>query len=445
MRNYLILMSATALAACGGGSGPEAVGGAAPPPAPGGSPTPTPSAHSFVDPTATKTYQAHGGVQSYRYDYVQAVEYEKIPAKDSSGNLIRDANGNQLYEVNPQSRRLEGVKQIDQLYTANASTVRNPGVTVSYDPRNAQFTLSISQNGVASNIAFQDPTHRTNFAGQARPQAGVPNLEKPDTTIKNGVQYLEADTGSTEGTYDVSTFFYEKPGTSTKYVTYAGFVRNRFGIVTETIVDDQPRSQDTEIALPTTLDRAAFVFGEMTPQSAVPQSGNANFSGNMIASMVNTPQLDDNLLQPSYFQWMTGTADVSVNFSSGAVTAALTGTTLAPMADRAAIKSPTASTGFPFPPTGFPFPTVAIPAGATFTASGTARIDLATTGGFAGLFSSAQFLSGGATSDVTIAGSTLDGAFYGPNADEVGASFRIVGGVPDQRVDIIGSFTGKKN
>lgn len=437
MRNYLILMSATALAACGGGSGPEAVGGAAPPPAPGGSPTPTPSAHSFVDPTVTKTYQAHGGVQSYQYDYQQRVEYNKVPATDSSGNPVLDANGNRLYEIDPQSRRLEGVKQSDQLYTANASTVRNPGVTVSYDPRNAQFTLSISQNGVASNISFQDPAHRKNFTGAIRPQGGVPNLETADTTITRGIQYLEADTGSTDNTYDVSTFFYEKPGTSTKYVTYAGFVRNRLGIVTETIVDDQPRSQNAEITLPTTLDRAAFVFGEMTPQSAVPQSGSANFSGNMIASMVNTPQLDSNPAQPSYLQWMTGTAGVSVNFSSGAVTAALTGTTLAPLFDPAAIKSPTNSTGFTFP-------TVAIPAGATFTASGTARIDLAATGGFTGLFSSAQFLSGGVTSAVTIAGSTLDGAFYGPNADEVGASFRIVGGVPDQRVDIIGSFTGQK-
>ena len=46
---------------------------------------------------------------------------------------------------------------------------------------------------------------------------------------------------------------------------------------------------------------------------------------------------------------------------------------------------------------------------------------------------------------MTIAGSSLDGAFYGPKADEVGASFRIVGGVPDQRVDVIGSFTGAKH
>ena len=40
--------------------------------------------------------------------------------------------------------------------------------------------------------------------------------------------------------------------------------------------------------------------------------------------------------------------------------------------------------------------------------------------------------------------SSIDGSFYGPNAVEVGGSFRIVGGVPDQRVDILGAFTGAK-
>jgi hypothetical protein len=49
---------------------------------------------------------------------------------------------------------------------------------------------------------------------------------------------------------------------------------------------------------------------------------------------------------------------------------------------------------------------------------------------------------------VDIAGSSLDGAFYGPGGSaeklEVGGGFRIVGGTPDQRIDIMGAFTGKK-
>lgn len=439
MRNYLILISATALAACGGGGGPEAVGGTAPPPAPGGSGTPTPTAHSFVNPTETKTYQAHGGVQSYDYDYVEVVQYDKIQATDSSGNPQFDGNGNPLYAVDPNSRTLLDTGQPRQLYAANASTVRNPGVTVSYDPRNAQFTLQIAQNRNSANITFQDPAHRTNFTGNRTPQLGVPDLETGpvDQRLVRGVQYLEVDTGSDADTYDVSTFFYEKPGTTSKYVTYAGFVRNRFEAAEEVILADAPRSQTTQLTRPTSLERATFVFGEQTANSNVPQSGSANFSGNMIASMVNTPQIDDNPMQPSYFQWLSGTAGISVNFGTGAVTAALSGTTLAPMFDPSPIKSPTDTSGYAYPD-------VAIPAGASFAANGTAQIDLAGKGGFAGLFSSAQFVSGGTTQNVTIAGSTLDGAFYGPNGEEVGGTFRIVGGVPDQRVDIIGAFTGTK-
>ena len=37
-----------------------------------------------------------------------------------------------------------------------------------------------------------------------------------------------------------------------------------------------------------------------------------------------------------------------------------------------------------------------------------------------------------------------DGAFYGPNGEEAGGGFRIVGGKPDERVDIVGAFVGKK-
>lgn len=84
-----------------------------------------------------------------------------------------------------------------------------------------------------------------------------------------------------------------------------------------------------------------------------------------------------------------------------------------------------------------------MPAGAAFTANGTGRIDLVNAGGFVGAFQNAQFVFGTTTQRIDIVGSSLDGAFYGPNANEVGASFRIVGGIPDQRVDIIGSFTGR--
>jgi hypothetical protein len=83
-------------------------------------------------------------------------------------------------------------------------------------------------------------------------------------------------------------------------------------------------------------------------------------------------------------------------------------------------------------------------AGATFNASASGSIDLINKGGFSGQVGSASFTQGGTTTQVNIAGSSIDGAFYGPNAQEVGGGFRVVGGTPDQRIDILGAFTGKK-
>lgn len=432
MRKTILLASLASLAACKG-AGPESAGSVA---APVGAPGTTP--HSFVNPTETKTYQSSAATQSYSYDYQEYVRYDKTPQTDAAGNPVLDDQGFPVRELDEDSRRLLGEGQASQLYQAGASTVRSPSATVTYDPRNAQFTLRIAQSGVDSNITFQDPAHRTDFNGARTPQLGVPNLETgdPSSWRDKGVQYLQVDTGSNGDIYDVSTFFYELPGTTTQYVTYAGFVRNRFEGNIETVEVDEDTYQETLISRRTKLDRAAFVFGERTENSRVPRTGTATFNGNMIASMVNNPLLDNDPSTNSYFQWLSGTARVNVDFATGNVSTALSGTTLAPLFDPRPLETPTDTSGFPFG-------SVAIPAGAAFTAAGNARIDLVGTGGFTGTFNSASFAFNGQTAPVDIVGSTLDGAFYGPAAQEIGASFRIVGGIPDQRVDIIGSFTGK--
>jgi hypothetical protein len=87
---------------------------------------------------------------------------------------------------------------------------------------------------------------------------------------------------------------------------------------------------------------------------------------------------------------------------------------------------------------------VAMPAGAVFTANGSGRLDLIKSGGFLGQITGAYFTNAGVSSDLVIAGSSIDGAFYGPTAQEVGGGFRIVGGTPDQRIDILGAFTGAR-
>jgi hypothetical protein len=83
-------------------------------------------------------------------------------------------------------------------------------------------------------------------------------------------------------------------------------------------------------------------------------------------------------------------------------------------------------------------------AGATFAAAGSGRVDLVNAGGFLGQINSASLTFGGITNNLIIAGSSIDGAFYGPTAQEVGGGFRIVGGTPDQRIDILGVFTGAR-
>ena len=426
MRKLVGILSLGMLAACSGG-GPESAGSSAP----AGSQT-TAGVGTFVAPTVTKSYQAQGAVQSYGYTYNETVHYDKTASTDASTGAV-------THTVDPATRTLIGSSQNPQLYFANAATVRNPGITVTYDPRNAQFTLVIAQDGVSQNATFQDPAHRTTYATAAARQAGIPNLELPGATDwrDKGVQYLQADNGSGDGTTDRITFFYELPGTTTKYVTYAGYVRTRYEAPTVTVGNDTDSEQVATLGVKTQHERAALVYGELTQNNAVPTTGTATYTGNMIASTINNPGLATD--RNSYFQWIAGTATTTVDFAANSVATSLTGTVGAPLLDARPIASPTAI------PDTVPKQNVAIPEGATFAATAAARIDLVGTGGFTGTFSDARFTNGASVQKVDIVGSSLDGAFYGPKADEVGASFRIVGGVPDQRVDVIGSFTGAKH
>ena len=443
MRIYVILMTATALSACGGG-GPQTAGGSA---VTGGAVTgPNGATHSFVTPTVTKTYSAQGTGQYFQYDYNENYQFDRELAIDSNGAQLFDGDGQPLYRTIESSRRLTGISQRPQFYSANASTVRDPGVTVTYDPKNAQYTIVVAQGEVKANINFQDPLHRTDFSGLRTPQEGVPNLEIPNQTDfrLRGVQYLEAGTGTVEGSvYDRTTFFYELPGTTTKYVTYAGYVRNHTEKPVETSLNANNLVENRVMKRLTRLERGAFVFGEKTLNGNVPTTGSATYTGNMIASVINNPSFDTELIPATYFQWMSGTGTVGVNFGSGLVTTSVSGT-LGPAlndTDMSPWSAPLASAANP---NNISNPTPFMPAGSTFQASGSGQIDLVKTGGFSGTFDTATFTGGGNTQSLQIAGSTFDGAFYGPNAEETGTSFRIVGGIPDQRVDVIGAFTGIK-
>lgn len=387
MRKPLLLVSLGALAACSGG-GPQTAGGTAVGGGGTGTTTTSSSNHTFANPTEAKTYNAIGGVHHFQYS--------------------------------TDDRNTQG--QYGQLYAGNASTARNSGITISYNPRDAIFELKIADSAANADndIRFQDPAHRTNFGGLRGPQTGTPNIPG-----KN-LQYLEVGSsdgqpGQAEFKSDASTFFYQKQGTSTKYVTYAGYIRNQLGIVE---VTDSNNVKFLKYNY--SLDRAAFVFGERTANSNVPTTGTATFTGDMLATMVYNPLFDVQVDDPTYFQWIHGTATTNIDFGANSFTQSMTGTVTAPGLDA------------------FTSGTHVLNSGATFAASGAGQIDLVNKGGFAGQVSSAGFTQGGSNLPVDIAGSSIDGAFYGPKAEEVGGGFRIVGAVPDQRVDILGSFVGKK-
>jgi hypothetical protein len=334
-----------ALAACGDSTAPQTVGGIATP-----TPTPTPgSTDTFLSTlTAAGTFDAVGGLQS--------LSVQKTTNPDGS---VSNAS----------------------LYQGNAATVRASSGHVDYDPRDGIFTLTLldSKAGVNRTERFQDPGHRT-----TQTQPDVPDLPN--------FNYLEDLDGATA----LATFFYERPGTTTAYVSLAGFSRN---------------DQTVAANVTTTLsERGAFVFGSPTASSQVPKSGTGSYAGDFLASTVDTNS-------PNSLQWLSGTSQVDVDFAKLTVGVTLT--------------SGSASS-------------------TSFSAKGSATIDMVHNNGFSGSFQSATL--GGQNVDFTsvnpatntAGASSIDGTFYGPNAVNVGGSFRITGGVPNTRIDVVGAFVGAK-
>jgi C-lobe and N-lobe beta barrels of Tf-binding protein B len=400
MRLCLALLATTTLSACGG-AGVQTAGSSSTSSvtsvATNGAATTT--THSFVAPTETKTYAGIGGVHHYTY-------------KTTDRPTGQEA----------------------QLYQGDATTARNSGISITYNPRDAIFDLSITQPlaGVTETIRFQDPAHRTNFGGDSSPQVGVPNL------TSQGVNFLEVGTvsgavranplpdslpiGDKDSIYNIANFFYQKPGTTTRYVTFAGFIRNSMSTLQVT-----PNAQPPYLEQSYSLERGVFAFGERSLSNAVPRTGTGTYSGNMVATMVYNNLLDTDRFTPTYFQWLTGTSTTKVDFATSLFTLDLAGSVTGTMYDLNTSRVLTLQNG------------------ATFNASGSGRIDLANAGGFLGQFQTAYFTTvGGTKLNLTIGGSSADGTFFGPAAEEVGGGFRIVGGVPDERIDILGAFTGKK-
>jgi hypothetical protein len=410
MRFYAVLAGSTMLAACSGGGASTVV--STPPPAAG---VPGEPAHSMVNPKEAKTYVGVGA--------------------------------NQVYEYLTDDR--ECCNQQAQKFAGMASSVRDSKVTIAYDPRDAIFTLTVKDplTGADARVRFQDPASRTDFGGTQEPQWGTPKLDNPNfsylqagdgsplSSYENSgsgtIYYLgngEPVNGDPGSSYQATSLFVLKPGAVTKYVTFAGYARNSFEF------QDQDVSGVITNIMKSHLERGAFAFGELTENSKVPKSGSGTYSGLMLGSMVFNPTIDGQDaggtgVLPSYFQWIEGTSSLSVDFATNMFQLALQGTVLAPMIDR-----------YTGPETSV------LGGGSTFRANGKGSINMINFGGFKGSMDSASFTpsDGSPQRSINIAGSSIDGAFYGPNGEEAGGGFRVVGGNPDERIDVVGAFSGKK-
>lgn len=403
MRKFIATLPALVLlAACGGGAGPQPISGLGPIGTP--SPTPGQSGNSAVMPevlknTETTAYRTLGGTQSLQETYT------------------------------PNAGAGTGRTQRSELYVAAQaplSSLAGQQVEIVYDPRAAIFSLTLQQPDIKLDTRYQDPAHRTAFGGEREPQSGVPDLL--------AYNYVENESANEE-VKTINTFFYQRPGTSTRYVTLGGFVRNH-----QVQNFDAPSVTITRV-------RGAEVFGNATPAGDVPKTGTATYSGNMLASMVSNTELDDNPALRSRFEWITGTGTVAIDFGAGRVTTNFQGAVVPATAGGAPLGEAFTSevdvdwrSSLPAPFLNEPWGAINRPnTGKTFTATGTATFDRTGTA-FTGNVNSSSL--GGAA--INIAGSALDGTFFGPNAVETGVSFRVVGATPDQRVDITGGFTGAK-
>ncbi len=440
MRKFIVLMAATALSACGGSS-PNSAGtvavGTSSTTSSGSTSSSSSTAQTYAEfktPTVTRTYAGIGGSQTYEY--------------------LTDTR----FCCNQQAQKFAG----------RSSTVRNSVASVTYDPTAAVFTLTVTDplTGASTNTRFQDPANRTNFGGAIEPQWGVQQLANPNYrylqagdgnplspfrysgsgSINPGTNTTPPD-GTTGSTYQSTDFFYEVPGSTTSFVTIAGYLRNSITWNDESLdIDNNPATPAFNAHKANWhLERGAFAYGITTDPNAVPKTGTGTYNGNFLATMVYNPTIDGAYaggVLPTYFQWIEGTATTNVNFATNGVTLGVTGKVSQPFIENFTFTDPTGATRTAY--TGPTNSSVAV--GTTFTAAGTATINMVSTGGFTGSFQSASFgaTTNGSPTAINIAGSSIDGTFFGATAEEVGGGIHIAGATPDQRVDIVGAFTGKK-
>jgi hypothetical protein len=324
---------------------------------------------------------------------------------------------------------------VTRVYGADQPVGINENVRITRNPRDATFDVVITgQDQISASTRYQDPAHRQS-AGTIN-NASVTNTFPDGSSfsvftvpVSPNFEYYASGSREITATSNITNryvLFFERPGTTTRYVTWAAYWQ---GVLTENVTFSDfvdPRTLETGSRLVGSyiadIQRTAAVYGLNTQAKDVPKTGSANYAGSLFANTISGTTLDTIL----------GTQSSTVNFASNAMTFDLRGSFQASGTSFAA--SGTGRIERPDIPNSALNPTAAQP-----MSSFRGLVTGVTIGGTAYQFNSNASLPN------TFQATTIEGGFYGPNAVELGGAFRIVGGAQDTRLDIMGAFTGKKN
>ncbi len=383
--------------------------------------TDVPKNSNLITPVVQQTFGTFSANQSLKF---KGIVGPQVQVNKRADGTFPQAGTDFTYDlpldghtIKPQAFVTGGI-----LYEGSQPVSLSSEVTIDFNPRDAVYTVNAKTANINTNARFQDPAHRTVLQ-----QELVPTL--------SNYKYVEAGTGEDKATVnarstarDVNTIFVRDVGTGagqTQYVTLAGYVKQIYG-ERETIVASPPDTQRVEVTFDTNIARSVFAYGINTTHKDIPKSGTATYAGDLYAHVIISPQITDaggKIIGSSTgddFRSVVGTSNSTVDFGTGKLGFTLAGNVVGYAGDSR-----------------------------NFAAVGSADIfkpaDDKGPSRFVGAVSSWSFGNYNNGTTVPTAASTIEGGFFGPKAEEIGGAFRIIGSRPDERIDILGAFAGKKN
>jgi C-lobe and N-lobe beta barrels of Tf-binding protein B len=347
-----------------------------------------------------------------------------VTVAQGAGNIFPQANTDFSYSLPSGGLTIKPTAYVssDIAYEGSQPIGVNTGVTIDFNPRDAVYSVAVNTASITASTRFQDPAHRTVLQQQLVP------------TLSN-YKYAEAGSGADapglnarSTTRDSNTIFVRDVGTGagqTQYVTLAGYVKQKYS-ESESIRSSTPNSQTIQVQFDTDISRSVFAYGINTAYKDIPKSGQSTYAGDLYAHVVISPQVAINgqvlgTATGDDFRSVVGTSTSTVDFGSGKIGFALAGNVVGYAGDTRNFAA--AGGADIFKPV---------------TDTTPSRFSGAVTSWSLGAYNAANGIA------VPTAASTIEGGFFGPKGEEIGGAFRIIGNRPEERIDILGAFAGKK-